>query len=98
LIGLEGAGESSLLSDDSSISAEAILRSHVNVRRMQMKDKMRGKVEEIEGKVSGDKVHQFKGKARQKVGGVKEATKSIAYDLEHSSKKGSDAPMLAESS
>jgi uncharacterized protein YjbJ (UPF0337 family) len=70
-----------------------------------MKDKMRGEVAEIKGKLTGDKVLQrperdarlrgcvqFKGEARQKVGGVKEAAKSIAYDLDHSSKKGSDAP------
>jgi uncharacterized protein YjbJ (UPF0337 family) len=56
-----------------------------------MKDKMRGKAEEIKGKVTGDKVLQTKGQARQKVGGVKEAAKSIAYDVDRSSKKRSDA-------
>jgi uncharacterized protein YjbJ (UPF0337 family) len=56
-----------------------------------MKDKMRGKVEEVKGKVTGDKALQIKGQARQKVGGVKEAAKSIAYDLDRSSKKRSDA-------
>ena len=40
-----------------------------------MKDKVRGKTEEI------------KGKARQKVGSVKEAAKSIAYDVEHARKQ-----------
>jgi uncharacterized protein YjbJ (UPF0337 family) len=52
-----------------------------------MKDKMRGKAEEIKGKVTGDKGLQVKGQARQKVASVKEAAKSIAYDVEHSSKK-----------
>jgi uncharacterized protein YjbJ (UPF0337 family) len=52
-----------------------------------MKDKVRGKAEEIKGKVSGDRVLQIKGKARQKVGGAKEAAKSIAYDVDRSSKK-----------
>ncbi|HEY4912964.1 MAG TPA: CsbD family protein [Candidatus Dormibacteraeota bacterium] len=52
-----------------------------------MKDKVRGKTEEIKGKVTGDKGLQLKGKARQKVGRVKEATKAIAYDVEHSRKQ-----------
>jgi uncharacterized protein YjbJ (UPF0337 family) len=56
-----------------------------------MKDKMRGKAEEIKGRVTGDKALQVKGQLRQKVGGVKEAAKSVAYDVEHSSKKRSDA-------
>jgi len=51
-----------------------------------MKDKMRGKAEEILGKVTDDKVLQVKGKGRQQVGGIKEAAKS-AYDRERSSKK-----------
>lgn len=48
-----------------------------------MQDRVRGKAEEIKGKVTGDKGLQVKGKARQKVGEVKEAAKSIAYDMEH---------------
>jgi uncharacterized protein YjbJ (UPF0337 family) len=56
-----------------------------------MKDKMRGKAEEIKGKVTGDKGLRIKGQARQKVGAVKEAAKSIAYDVDRSSKKRSDA-------
>ena len=52
-----------------------------------MKDKLRGKAEEIVGKVTDDKVLQVKGKGRQQLGGIKEAAKSIAYDREHSSKK-----------
>ncbi|HXN77583.1 MAG TPA: CsbD family protein [Candidatus Dormibacteraeota bacterium] len=49
-----------------------------------MKDKVRGKTEEIKGKIAGDKGLQLKGKARQKMGRVKEAAKAIAYDVEHS--------------
>ncbi len=52
-----------------------------------MKDRVQGKAEEIKGKVTGDKGLQVKGKARQKVGGVKEAAKSIAWDMEHPRKK-----------
>ena len=48
---------------------------------------MRGKAEEVKGKVTGDKALQIKGKARQKVGSVKEAAKSIAYDVEHRKKR-----------
>ncbi|HEY8953335.1 MAG TPA: CsbD family protein [Candidatus Dormibacteraeota bacterium] len=51
-----------------------------------MKDKVRGKAEELKGKITGDKVLQIKGQARQKVGGVKEAAKSIAYDANRSNK------------
>jgi uncharacterized protein YjbJ (UPF0337 family) len=62
-----------------------------------MKDKMRGKAEEIKGKVTGDRALQIKGQARQKVGGVKEAAKSIAYDVDRSSRKRSnDATNAAE--
>ena len=52
-----------------------------------MKDKVRGKTEEVKGKVTGDKGLQLKGKARQKVGRVKEAGKAIAYDVEHPRKE-----------
>lgn len=52
-----------------------------------MKERVQGKTEEIRGKVTGNKRLEAKGKARQKVGEVKEAAKSIAYDLKHSDKK-----------
>ena len=52
-----------------------------------MKDKVQGKTEEIKGKITGDKRLQLKGKARQKVGQVKEAVKAVAYDMEHSRKE-----------
>jgi uncharacterized protein YjbJ (UPF0337 family) len=48
-----------------------------------MKDKMRGKIEEVKGKVTGDRAEEMKGKARQKVGGAKQVGKEIAYDAEH---------------
>jgi uncharacterized protein YjbJ (UPF0337 family) len=52
-----------------------------------MQDRVRGKAEEINGKVTGNKGLQVKGQARQKVGRVKEAAKAIAYDLEHPKKR-----------
>jgi uncharacterized protein YjbJ (UPF0337 family) len=52
-----------------------------------MHDRVRGKAEEIKGKVTGNKGLQVKGQGRQKVGRVKEAAKAIAYDLEHPKKR-----------
>jgi uncharacterized protein YjbJ (UPF0337 family) len=52
-----------------------------------MKERVQGRAEEIKGKVTGNKQLEAKGKARQKVGEVKEAAISIAYDLGHSDKK-----------
>jgi uncharacterized protein YjbJ (UPF0337 family) len=69
------------------MSSEAILRSQRNPRRLKMKDKMRGKAEEILGKVTDDKVLQVKGKGRQQLGGIKEAAKSVTYDRKRSSEK-----------
>jgi len=48
-----------------------------------MKERVRGKAEEVKGKVTGDKGLEVKGKARQKVGRVKETAKAIASDVEH---------------
>ena len=48
-----------------------------------MKEKMKGKLEEAKGKLTGDRKTQLKGKARQMVGGVKQTAKSTAYDAEH---------------
>jgi uncharacterized protein YjbJ (UPF0337 family) len=56
-------------------------------KEIGMQDRMRGKAEEIKGKVTGDKSLRVKGKARQKVGRVKEAAKSIAYGVEHPKRK-----------
>lgn len=47
-----------------------------------MKDKIKGKAEELKGKATGNKAEELKGKARQKVGGVKQAAKSVANDLD----------------
>jgi uncharacterized protein YjbJ (UPF0337 family) len=52
-----------------------------------MKERVQGKTEEIRGKVTRDKPLEIKGKARQKVGELKEAAKSIAYDVQRSGKK-----------
>ena len=56
-------------------------------REAEMKERVQGKAEEIKGKVTHDKPLEVKGKARQKVGEVKEAAKSIAFDMRHSDKK-----------
>jgi len=52
-----------------------------------MKERVQGKAEELKGKVTHDKPLEVRGKARQKVGEVKEAAKSVAYDVQHSGKK-----------
>jgi uncharacterized protein YjbJ (UPF0337 family) len=48
-----------------------------------MKDKIQGKAEELKGKLTGDEAEELKGKARQKVGDVKQTGKELAYDAEH---------------
>ncbi|MBJ7602299.1 MAG: CsbD family protein [Candidatus Dormibacteraeota bacterium] len=48
-----------------------------------MKDKIKGKAEEVKGKVTGDKGEELKGKARQGVGNVKGTAKEASYDAEH---------------
>ncbi|MDQ6900020.1 MAG: CsbD family protein [Candidatus Dormibacteraeota bacterium] len=48
-----------------------------------MKDKIKGKAEEVKGKVTGDKTEEFKGKGRQGVGDVKGKAKEVGYDAEH---------------
>ncbi len=52
-----------------------------------MKDKLKGKAEELKGKATGDRVEELKGKGRQAVGGVKQAAKAAAYDAEHPRRK-----------
>jgi uncharacterized protein YjbJ (UPF0337 family) len=69
------------------ILLRGILKDQRKSRRSRMKDKMRGKAEEIAGKVTDDKVLQVKGKGRQQIGRVKEAAKSEAHDAKPSSKK-----------
>jgi uncharacterized protein YjbJ (UPF0337 family) len=46
-----------------------------------MKDQVRGKAEEITGKVTGDKSEELKGQARQKAGNVKRAVRDIRADV-----------------
>jgi len=48
-----------------------------------MKDKIVGKVEEIRGRLTGDRGMVMKGKARQVVGEAKRVGKEVAYDAEH---------------
>jgi uncharacterized protein YjbJ (UPF0337 family) len=48
-----------------------------------MKDKLKGKAEELKGKATGDRVEQLKGKGRQAIGAVKQTGKAAAYDFEH---------------
>ncbi len=47
-----------------------------------MKDKIKGKAEEVKGKVTGSKSEELKGKARQGVGDVKSTAKETSYDAE----------------
>jgi len=52
-----------------------------------MKDQIRGKAEEMKGKVTGDRSEEMKGKARQAVGNVKRDVRDLKGDL--TSKSGS---------
>ena len=52
-----------------------------------MKDKLKGKAEELKGKATGNKAEELKGKGRQQVGGAKQAVKSAAFDAEHSGER-----------
>jgi uncharacterized protein YjbJ (UPF0337 family) len=42
-----------------------------------MKDRLKGKVEEAKGRLTGDRVEELKGKARQKVGEGKQAVDEL---------------------
>ena len=46
-----------------------------------MKDQVRGKAEEIKGKVTGDKSEELKGKARQAVGDLKRTARDVRGDI-----------------
>jgi len=48
-----------------------------------MKDKIVGKIEELRGRLTGDRGLEMKGKGRQVVGEAKRVGKEIAYDAEH---------------
>jgi uncharacterized protein YjbJ (UPF0337 family) len=47
-----------------------------------MKDQMQGRLEELWGRLSGDRALQAKGMARQVVGEAKRVGREIAYDVE----------------
>ncbi|HEY4889239.1 MAG TPA: CsbD family protein [Candidatus Dormibacteraeota bacterium] len=46
-----------------------------------MKDQVRGKAEEIKGKLTGDRPEELKGKARQQVGNVKRTVRDVKEDI-----------------
>jgi uncharacterized protein YjbJ (UPF0337 family) len=46
-----------------------------------MKDQVRGKAEEIKGKLTGNRREEIKGKARQKVGNVKSTVRDVKEDV-----------------
>jgi uncharacterized protein YjbJ (UPF0337 family) len=46
-----------------------------------MKDQVRGKAEEIEGRATGDEREELKGRARQAVGNLKRAARDVRGDL-----------------
>jgi uncharacterized protein YjbJ (UPF0337 family) len=46
-----------------------------------MKDQIRGKAEELEGKATGDKGEELRGKARQAVGDLKRTARDVRGDL-----------------
>lgn len=48
-----------------------------------MKDKIVGKVEELRGRLTGDRGLVMKGKGRQMVGEAKRVGKEVVYDAEH---------------
>jgi uncharacterized protein YjbJ (UPF0337 family) len=50
-----------------------------------MKDQVRGKAEELKGKVTGDRGEELKGKARQAAGNVKRDVRDLKADMTHGS-------------
>lgn len=50
-----------------------------------MKDQVRGKAEELKGKLTGDRGEEMKGKARQVVGNVKRDARDLKGDVTSSS-------------
>ena len=57
-----------------------------------MKDQVRGKAEEIKGKVTGNKGEELKGKARQTAGNAKRAFRDIKEDVIEEVDKHRDDP------
>ena len=46
-----------------------------------MKDKLRGKAEELKGRLTGDESEKAKGDARQRVGDVKDTARDVREDV-----------------
>jgi len=55
-----------------------------------MKDKIAGKVEELRGRLTGDRRRQVEGKGRQVVGEAKRIGKEVVYDAEHPRPRATD--------
>jgi uncharacterized protein YjbJ (UPF0337 family) len=47
-----------------------------------MKDQIRGKADELKGKVTGDRSVEMKGKARQAVGNLKRVARDVRGDMQ----------------
>jgi uncharacterized protein YjbJ (UPF0337 family) len=58
----------------------------------QMKDQVRGKAEEMKGKLTGDKSEELKGKARQTAGKAKSAVRDIKADVKGEVDRHRDGP------
>ena len=61
-----------------------------------MKDKIVGKLQEIKGRVTGDKAEELKGKARQKVGSVKQAAGDVRDRVVRNEPRESDRGVLGD--
>jgi uncharacterized protein YjbJ (UPF0337 family) len=59
-----------------------------------MKDRFKGKVEETKGKLTGDKVEELKGKARQTVGEGKQAADHLRDRAEQEELRRRDRKLL----
>jgi len=57
-----------------------------------MKDQVRGKAEEIKGKVTGDRKTELKGRARQKLGKAKSTVRDIKADVRAAAAKRKSKP------
>ena len=55
-----------------------------------MKDEIKGKAEEVHGKMTGDKSEELKGKAHQAVDKVRRAGRDISDDVHNEADKHSD--------
>lgn len=55
-----------------------------------MKDQVRGKAEEMKGKVTGDRSQELKGKARQSVGNAKSKVRDLQADIKEEAHKHSN--------